>query len=208
MTSYRSRDQPPASDTLSGMAPKKPARYVDLREIPDTLVAEIVEGELVVSPRPAIPHAVAASGLNGDLNGPFQRGRGGPGGWWILSEPELHLGADVLVPDLAGWRRERMAAPPNAPAIELPPDWICEVTSPRTGALDRVRKMRLYARAGVQHAWLLDPLQRTLEVFRLERGAWLAVQAWMGNERVRAEPFDAIELELEALWLPEPAAAP
>ena len=208
MTSYRSRAEPPASDTLSGMAPKKPATYEDLRAVPDTLVAEIVEGELVVSPRPSVPHTVASSTLGTDLGGPFQRGRGGPGGWWILDEPELHLGADVLVPDLAGWRRDRMPTPPSAPAIELAPDWICEVISPSTGGLDRIRKMRLYAKAGVRHAWLLDPLQRTLEVFRLERGAWLAVQAWVGNEHVRAEPFDAIELELEAFWLPEPAVAP
>ena len=192
---------------MTGMAPKKPATYEDLRAVPDTLVAEIVEGELVVSPRPAVPHALAASVLGADLSGPFQRGRGGPGGWWILDEPELHLGPDVLVPDLAGWRRERMAAPPTAAAIELAPDWICEVLSPRTGGLDRIRKMRLYARAGVQHAWLLDPIERSLEVFRLERGAWLAVQGCIGNERVRAEPFDAVEIELEALWLPAPASS-
>ena len=134
--------------------------------------------------------------------GPFHRGRGGPGGWVILDldEPELHLGPDVLVPDLAGWRRERMPTVPDVAAFELAPDWLCEVLSPSTVAVDRVRKMPVYAREGVTHVWLVDPLARTLEVFRREGPGDARVNAWADEDRVRAEPFDAIELELGILW--------
>lgn len=136
-----------------------------------------------------------------DLGSPFHRGRGGPGGWWILDEPELHLGANVLVPDLAGWRRERMPTVPDTAWFELAPDWICEVVSPSTGRLDRTAKMPVYAHASVASAWLVDPLQRTLEVFALRDRHWVLIAAHAENERVRAEPFAAVELELGALWL-------
>jgi Uma2 family endonuclease len=164
-------------------------------------VAELVAGTLYASPRPASPHAYAASTLGMDIGSPFQRGRGGPGGWWIVDEPELHLGADVVVPDLAGWRRERMPKVPDTAFFELAPDWICEVVSASTGRLDRAVKMPVYAREGIPHAWLVDPLQRTLEVFHLRDGQWLLAGTHAGNERVRAEPFAAVALELEALWL-------
>jgi Uma2 family endonuclease len=179
---------------------KRPATYEDLQKVPDHLVAEILDGELYASPRPAIPHALASSALGVELGGAFQHGRGGPGGWWILDEPELHLGADVIVPDLAGWRRERLPQVPAAPAIELPPDWVCEVVSPSTERIDRAKKLGIYARERVTHAWLVNPTARTLEVLRLEATRWLLVATHAGDAVVRAEPFEAIELDLLLLW--------
>lgn len=178
--------------------------YEALRTLPDHLVGEIVGGELHVSPRPATLHALAATALNGELWGPFGRGRGGPGGWVLLLEPELHLGADVLVPDLTGWRTERLPVVPDAPHLELAPDWVCEVRSPATAKLDLVKKLPRYARAGVNHAWIIDPVTKTLEVFRRQETSWLLVAGFAGDEKVRAEPFEALELELAALW-PRPA---
>lgn len=169
--------------------------------VPEHLIAEIVDGELITSPRPSVPHAHSGSALGVDLGGPFQFGRGGPGGWWILDEPELHLGSDALVPDLAGWRRERLAVLPDAPFISIAPDWVCEILSPSTAGLDRVRKLRIYAREKISHAWLVDPAGRTLEVFRRQEDRWLLVSTHAGNELVRAEPFDAIEIDLRDLWL-------
>ncbi len=176
--------------------------YARLMELPENKVGEIIAGELIVSPRPASPHTVAAGTLGMDLGTPFQRGRGGPGGWWILPEPELHLGEDVLVPDLAGWRVERMPTVPNVAAFTLAPDWLCEVLSPSTSSLDRIRKMPIYARAGVRDAWLIDPLARFLESYQLQDGKWLRLGAWSEDDRPRVEPFAEIELELQALWLP------
>jgi Uma2 family endonuclease len=134
------------------------------------------------------------------LGGPFDQGRGGPGGWFVLFEPELHLHEDVLVPDLAGWRRDRMPRPPRTAAFTLAPDWVCEVLSPSTRALDRAVKLPVYAREGVRHVWLVDPEARTLEVLRLEGEHYSLLATHAGPARVRAEPFDAIELELAFLW--------
>lgn len=176
------------------------ATYDDLRQVPDHRVAEIVDGDLHVSPRPASRHALAASVLGSDLGQPFHHGRGGPGGWWILDEPELHLGEDVLVPDLAGWRRERMPEFPDTAAFTLAPDWVCEVVSPGTERLDRAKKMPVYARENVSRLWLLSPLARTLEVYRLTESRWLLLATHAGAARVRAEPFEAVELDLALLW--------
>lgn len=176
------------------------ATYQDLLRTPDTLVAEIVAGELYTSPRPAPPHTVAAAALSMDIGSPFHRGRGGPGGWWILPEPELHLGEDVLVPDLAGWKRDRMPTMPATAFFTLSPDWVCEIQSPSTRSLDRVRKLPVYARAGVRHAWLVDPDARTLEVLRLDGRLWTLIGTHGGDEMLRAEPFEAVELDLLALW--------
>jgi len=179
---------------------KRCATYDDLLALPENVIGEILDGVLYSQARPASPHAIAASHLGGELYSPFHRGRGGPGGWVILDEPELHLHGDVLVPDLAGWRRARMPEIPEASAFELAPDWVCEVLSPSNAAHDRVRKLPAYARERVKHAWLVDPASRTLEVFTLEGERWVLVGTWDGDARVRAEPFDAIELELGALW--------
>jgi hypothetical protein len=182
----------------------RPATYDDLEKLPPNLVAEIVGGELHASPRPRPTHAVAYAGLGGLLTPPFHFGRGGPGGWWILSEPELHLGPDVLVPDLAGWRRTRMPAPPETAYFPLAPDWICEIVSPSTARLDRTRKLGIYAREGVPSAWLVDPDAGTLEVLRLGRGHWVIVSTHSGHDVVRVEPFADIELALGDLWVEEP----
>jgi len=185
---------------------RRRATYEDLCQVPDHKVAEILDGELSVSPRPALRHASASSGLGGQLWGPFQGGRGGgPGGWWILDEPELHLADDVLVPDLAGWRRERLPAVPDTAYMTLAPDWVCEVISPATERMDRSRKMRIYAREGVVHLWLLDPIVRTLEVLRLESARWVLLGTHGDTDIVRVEPFEAIEIELTALWSDPPA---
>jgi Uma2 family endonuclease len=166
------------------------------------MVAEIVDGELYASPRPGKPHARASTMLGGVLAVRFDGGDGGPGGWWIIDEPELHLGNDVLVPDIAGWRRERVPAYPDAGRCEIAPDWICEIVSPRTAALDRVRKLPRYASYGVQYAWIVDPEARSLEVYRERDGRFALENAFEGDARVRAEPFDAIELDLSSIWLP------
>lgn len=182
-------------------AARRRSTYEDVLAAPEHLVAELIDGELSLLPRPALGHALASSTLGAELGGPFHRGRGGPGGWLLVDEPELHLGADVLVPDLAGWRRERMpSVPASAAYFELAPDWICEVSSPTTARLDRVRKLPIYAREGVRHAWLVDPVARTLEVFALEHGRWTLLLTASDDAPVRAAPFDAIELDLGVLW--------
>jgi len=178
----------------------RPATYEDLVALPDRLVAEIVGGELHASPRPAPRHALAGSAVGGRLVQPYQDGAGGPGGWWILDEPELHLGRDVLVPDLGGWRRSRLPQLPETAYFPLAPDWVCEVLSPSTAQLDRAKKLAIYARERVAHAWLIDPLARTLEVLRLEHGRWVILGTHAGSEVVRAEPFAETDLSLDALW--------
>ena len=178
---------------------KKGATYDDLVRVPEHYVAEMFDGELYASPRPAFPHARAAGVLLGKLGGFFDFGDG-PGGWLIYIEPELHFVNDVLVPDLAGWRRERLPSVPNEPYLTLAPDWVCEVLSPSTETIDRGRKLGIYAREGVPHAWLVDPLRQSLEVLALESGSLEQTAEHHGNSSVRAPPFDAIELELRALW--------
>ncbi len=174
------------------------------------MVGQIVDGELIALPRPAVGHARVTSVLGATVGGPFDFGKGGPGGWWILDEPEVHLHEDVLVPDLAGWRRERLPLPtsPSEPFLTLAPDWVCEVLSPSTASLDRVKKKHIYAREGVSHLWLIDPLARTLEVLRREGDRWVEMGSFAGEVSVRAEPFDAIELDLAALWLRDESPAP
>lgn len=179
----------------------RPATYDDLVALPEIVVGEIVDDELWSSPRPALRHSKAATILAGLLGPPFGWGNGGPGGWQILFEPELHLGRHVLVPDLGGWRRERMPKLPETAYCPLAPDWVCEVLSPSTVQLDRLKKLRIYAENGVSFAWLVDPIARTLEVLSLdEHGSWTLNGTYGGSDVVRAVPFDAIELPLELLW--------
>lgn len=194
------------------------ATYADVQAAPPHKIAELVGGVLHVMSRPAPQHADAEGGIIEELRGPFQRGRGGPGGWRILPEPELHfpdptaLGEiDVLSPDVAGWRRERLPALPNEAFFALAPDWICEVLSPSTETFDREEKMPIYAREGVRHAWLVDPVAQVLEVHVLgPRRRWGKASKHRGASRVRVPPFDAIEIDLASLWeearsLPSPA---
>jgi Uma2 family endonuclease len=186
----------------------KRATYEDVLNAPENKVAEILDGELFLSPRPSPRHAMAHSRLLGALDSPFDAGIGGPGRWSILIEPELHFAEQVLVPDLAGWRRERLPAMPDEAFFTLAPDWVCEVLSPSTERIDRSRKLRIYAEAGVGHAWLVKPSDRTLEVFRLHEGAWTIVGVWEDAAAVRAEPFEAVELDLGRLWVDHAPPAP
>ncbi len=184
-----------------GQPLEKPASYDDLCDLPANLVGEIIAGELHAQPRPGPKHVVAASAIGLEVGGPFHRGgRFGPGGWWILDEPELHLGADVLVPDLAGWRRERMPSLPETAGFELAPDWVCEVLSPATARTDRMLKMPIYAANGIGYCWLVDPVARTLEAFRLLDGQWMLQGSFVDDAEVAVEPFEAVGFALDALW--------
>lgn len=179
---------------------RKFATYEDLFDLPDHLVGEIIHGQLITHPRPAPKHIVTSSAIGDELVGPFQKGRGGPGGWWILDEPELHLGPHILVPDLAGWRRERLPTMPDTAFFTLPPDWVCEVLSPGTARTDRADKMPLYAEYDVSFLWLIDPALHTLETFVLCDRRWLLEHVYQQDEEVRAVPFDAIVFPLADLW--------
>jgi Uma2 family endonuclease len=186
-----------------GESAARRATYDDLLAVPANQIAEILNGVLVTHPRPGALHARAASRLGAALDGPFDRGKGGPGGWVILDEPELHLHGSVVVPDLAGLRRERMpAVPMNAAAFELAPDWVCEVLSPPTIATDRADKLPLYAVERVARVWFVEPVARTLEVYELDGSSYRAAAAWRDAAVVRAAPFDAVELELGSIWTP------
>lgn len=183
------------------------ATYADLEAVPPGKVAELVDGELYVFPRPAPRHLNAESGLTRAIRGPFQDDEDGPGGWWILQEPEVHFpdpaepdGVQVVNPDLAGWRVERMPDLPETAYFPLTPDWICEVLSPSTEAFDRGTKLPLYAANGVPWAWLVDPIACSLEVYVLEGGRWKAPALHRGDARVHAVPFEAIEINLARLW--------
>ena len=190
-------------------ARSRPATWDALLEVPEGYVGEIIAGELVVSPRPGARHTRVASSLGVFLGGSFGFGMGGPGGWVILDEPYIAFGEDIRVPDLAGWRVERYAEPERGPFTVIP-DWIGEVLSPSTTHIDRGEKLDIYLQHGVGHVWLIDPAAHTLEVFRAREHAWMRVKAFTKPERVRAEPFDAIELDLALLWSPpgQPASRP
>ena len=176
------------------------ATYQDVIDAPAHQVAEIVDGTLYTHPRPGALLTIASSVLGGELSPPFHRGRGGPGGWWILDEPELHLGDDILVPDLAGWRRERMPERPDTTYFTLAPDWACEVLSASTRRLDLQEKRPAYAREGVAHFWLVDPTDRTLEAFELREGEWVLIACAKDDEPIGIRPFDAITFSLGDLW--------
>lgn len=174
--------------------------YADLLALPAHVVGEILDGELHATPRPRLRHGRAGWRLTSSLDAPFDRGHGGPGGWLFLSEPELHLAADIVVPDLAGWRRERLPEVPDAAYLSLAPDWVCEIASPSTQRVDRGVKMDIYLREQVAYLWLLDPIERYVEVFRRQDTTWVRVGSWTGEAPARIEPFDAAEIDLEAVW--------
>jgi Uma2 family endonuclease len=180
---------------------RRAACYEDIVALPEHLVGEILHGVLHTQPRPAPRHARAYSALGGNLGGAFDWGVGGPGGWWIFDEPELHLGGHVLVPDLAGWRRERLPALPETAWFELAPDWVCEILSPGTARTDRAIKMPIYAHLDIPHLWLVDPDARTLEVYRLQDdGHWLLLATLKEDDAVRQPPFEAVSFSLAMLW--------
>ncbi|MGZ8243810.1 Uma2 family endonuclease [Methylomagnum sp.] len=176
--------------------------YEQLLALPENLTGEIIDGELYAQPRPAGRHAVTETSLGASLLPPFQRGKDGPGGWWIIAEPEIHFVRDTVVamPDLAGWRRERMPMVPDDHRFEVTPDWVCEILSPSTAKQDRVKKLPLYARHKVPHVWLVDPLARTLEAYSLREEGWLLVATLKDDDPVSVPPFDAITFSLADLW--------
>lgn len=185
--------------TAGNLSDRK-ATYQDVLDAPPNMVAELVNGALHLQPRPAARHGLAASNLGGEIVGPYGRGRGGPGGWWIIDEPELHYVEHVLVPDIAGWRRERMPEFPDTAAFEIMPDWVCEILSPSTRQFDLIEKRPIYAGMGVSHLWLVEPIDRTLEAFELKDGNWTLIAALKNDDAVSVAPFDAIEFPLSALW--------
>jgi len=188
--------------------PRHPS-YADIAALPPHVVGEILGGELVVSPRPAPKHTCASSVLGALVTTPFHLGIGGPGGWWILDEPELSLGVDPdfdpVVPDLAGWRRDAHPSLPVTPQHHDVPQWVCEVLSPSTRRRDRILKLPFYARAGVAHVWLVDPEAEMVEVYQLDGARWTLLGTW-GEDKARLAPFDAVEIDLSLLWArgPEP----
>lgn len=183
---------------------KKKATYDDVLKLSENMVGEIIDGELYVSPRPSSKHALAASRLTGKLE-PLYGGAGnGPGGWWIITEPEIHFGKnpneEIFVPDLAGWHKEKMPVFPDVAFFDVTPDWICEILSPSNMRLDRTKKVPLYATLGVKHLWLINPRDKTLEVFRLETGRWVLLSNYAEIDTVKAEPFQEMEFDLGNLW--------
>ncbi|MCY4007048.1 MAG: Uma2 family endonuclease [Rhodobacteraceae bacterium] len=179
---------------------ERPATYQDVLDAPPHRVAEVLAGTLHTQPRPASHHAWASSGLGAQISPPFNYGDGGPGGWRIIDEPELHLGMDIVVPDLAGWRRTTMPTYPDVAYFEIVPDWVCEVLSPSTRRIDQNEKRTIYAREGVAHLWFVDPATKTLEAFELRKGRWLLLATLTGDAPVSQPPFDAISFPLDALW--------
>ncbi|MDC3956809.1 Uma2 family endonuclease [Polyangium jinanense] len=184
-------------------ASKRPKTWEDLADLPEGVVGEIVGGEIVLLPRPSPPHGRAQAKLHAKIGGAFDLGEGGPGGWEIRPEPRIRFGEEIRVPDLAGWRIERFEEPHEGPFL-VAPDWVCEILSPSTARSDRTAKLRLYAHHGVRHYWIIDPELQTLEVYRLEGKLWVVAATFDGDVRVRAEPFEAIEIDLSLLWTPRP----
>ncbi len=181
---------------------KKKATYEDLYEVPENMTGEIIDGELIVTPRPSRRHTRTTSVLGYKIGPPYDFGEGGgPGGWIFIDEPEIGLGGHIMVPDLAGWKRERFPVEEDHNWISVAPDWVCEVLSPNTFRTDKVIKMPIYAHHGVGHIWLIDPVVMTMDIFRLEGGRWVLMGSFTENDKVRAEPFQEIEINLEDLWL-------
>ncbi|HVK62826.1 MAG TPA: Uma2 family endonuclease [Polyangium sp.] len=184
-------------------AARKRATYEDLLALPPNVKGEILDGVLYTQPRPRFRHVHGASSVQEQLGPPFRRGIGGPGGWWIATEPGIALpNSPEVSPDLAGWRRERMPEPPGDDPITVVPDWVCEIFSPSTRGYDQRVKQPFYAKHGVRWLWFIDPEAHVLVAYRLENGRWAYIDTWGDDDRARIEPFDAIELDLSDLWLP------
>lgn len=190
---------------------KRSATYEDLLHLSEDVRAEVVGGEIIVSPAPLPRHSLAQGSLGRLIGGPFDadHGRGGPGGWWILAEVDVRLAPhDIVRPDMAGWRRERLPDPWDLRPIDVVADWVCEITSPSNVAMDRVKKRQLYAKHGVAWYWIVDPAARTLEALALKSSVWIEVGSWGDDDVARIAPFDAIELEVSRLFPPRPPAEP
>lgn len=186
-----------------------PASLGDFLSIPDNeRFHELRDGELIQKAEPSAEHGDAQAGVVGAVRGPFQRrpGRGGPGGWWIATEVEVSLDAgDVVRPDVLGWRRETCPARPTGTPVRERPDWICEVVPPRNANDDTVKKLRLYHRVAIPHYWIVDPRDATLSVFRWSVDGYVTVLRAERSEIVRAEPFEAVLLEVGTLFGDDPA---
>ena len=193
---------------------RRHATYADLEAVPDHLVAEILRGRLVTHPRPSNRHSRAHFRLGAVLNGPFDEGIDGPGGWYFLTEPELQLGEEICVPELAGWRHERIPPAPAADpfagvTVELAPDWVCEVLSPATERYDRREKREIYAEAGIGHLWLVDPRIEVVEAFVLVDRDWRLAGTFSGDQTAQIPPFEVIAIALGRVWPPRrPVASP
>ncbi len=178
----------------------KPANYQDIIDLPENMVGEILNGQLETHPRPAPKHALASSSVGDELVSPFQKGKGGPGGWWILDEPECHIGGHIMVPDLAGWKKQRMPSLPDIAWFEVVPDWICEILSPSTARVDRIVKMPIYADLGVKFIWLIDPNLQTLEAYQRQETHWLLIASYAEQQTVSIAPFAEHSFSLSTLW--------
>lgn len=190
---------------MSTAARKTNATYRDIEDMPESVIAEIIDGELYMQARPTNLHAEALGTINELLRPPYQRGRGGPGGWWILPEPQISFGDRdwrTLVPDIAGWRKERVPKLPEK-YFDVAPDWVCEILSPSTRLNDRNVKARVYAEEGVKHLWLVDPAYRTLDCFENTDGEWIERGQFEGTADIAAPPFDAVPFDLADLWPPD-----
>jgi hypothetical protein len=189
------------------MLARRLATYEDLLALPEGTRAELLAGELVTQPGPVSDHRFAQSGLDHFIGGPFQFGRGGSDGWWILVEMDVRSTPhDVTCPDLSGWRRARLPSPRGMRPIEVVPDWTCEVLSPSNARRDRTYKADLYASRGVGHFWIVDPVERVLEAYALEAGRWSRLGAYDETATVRIPPFAAVELDVGRLFFPLEAA--
>jgi Uma2 family endonuclease len=184
-----------------GSLPKTKNVYEQWLELPDNITGEIISGNLIASPRPGPKHANVSSSLNVKVGGPYHHGdSGGPGGWLILFEPEIHINDDIVVPDFAGWKRERLSSPPDEPYFSVVPDWVCEILSPGSVKIDRVVKQQLYLNWSVNHYWIIDPILKSVEVLERSGAHWVIKGIYSENNKMRAVPFDSIEIDLSSLW--------
>ncbi|MBF0226618.1 MAG: Uma2 family endonuclease [Desulfobacterales bacterium] len=179
----------------------KTANYEDLYKIPENMIGQIINGELITMPRPSLRHSNVVSSIGFEIGPPYKFGRGGPGGWIILDEPEIKLGENIFVPDIAGWEKKRLPKFPKTNYISVPPDWICEVLSPCTEKTDRAMKMPIYAQFGISYFWIINPIEKILEVLKLSDNKWFILAIYAENDKVRAEPFQEIEIDLQNLWI-------
>jgi Uma2 family endonuclease len=187
---------------------RKLATYADISHLPEGENVEIIAGEIIVSPRSKPAHGLAQAALSWSVAGPFGF-RDDPGGWWIVVEVEVELGRhDVYIPDLAGWRRARVPIFPDDRPVTVVPDWVCEVLSPSTGRIDRVKKAHGYLEGGVPFFWIVDLEGRVLEAFEARDGSWVRLGAWGDGDSARIPPFDAVEIAISPLFPPPPPENP
>lgn len=185
---------------MAGDAASKYATYEDLLSLPENVTGQIVDGVLYTQPRPAFRHQRGTTQLASKLSERFDSDGHGPPEWFIFTEPEVHFGRHVLVPDIAGWRRSTMPEWPDEAYTSICPDWVCEALSPSTAKFDRIQKLPIYFEFGVSHVWILDPTEHTVEIFKHARGGYQLIGTHKDDDRLQAEPFDALTIDLSKLW--------